>query len=197
MARCASWKPAVLHMCTIFSKEQTQLIELLIEPFILLTSFLYPLGSLISKPCFKPRKANDKSSEERDRERKLYWLWVSRSFLQNSGSNKGRERACLGRVMAVHSKGRVTALWWPLRRSTSMDDESSGSVTHGAVGQEPALARLGIVQEREVHFIARLPQLGCGLQNREQGTGEGICLVFRLVTSWRHTASSAWYMRQN
>lgn len=70
--------------------------------------------------------------------------------------------------MAVHSKGRVTALWWP-QWSTSMDDEGSGSVTHGAVGQEPALARLGIVQEREVHFIARLPQLGCGLRNREQG----------------------------
>lgn len=50
-----------------------------------------------------------------------------------------------------------------------MDDEGSGSVTHGAVSQEPALARLGIVQEREVHFIARLPQLGCGLRNREKG----------------------------
>lgn len=80
------------------------------------------------------------------------------------------EGGCLGGVMAVHSKGRVTALWWPLRRSTSMDDEGSGSVTHGAVGQEPALARLGIVQEREVHFIARLPQLGCGLRKGGQAS---------------------------
>lgn len=186
MARCGRWKDCDftcvfsfylrgkrgIWMIINLAKEKTELTEL---TFTLPTSFNYPLGSVISKLCFKHalqtgrRKAKDKSSEERDSERKLYWLWVSRSFLQNSGSNKGRGRVCLGRVMAVHSKGRVTTLWWPLQRSTSMDDESSGSVTHGAVGQEPALARLGIVQEREVHFIARLPQLGCGLQNREQG----------------------------
>lgn len=85
--------------------------------------------------------------------------------------------------MAVHSKGRVTALRWPLRRSTSMNDEGSGSVTHGAIGQEPALARLGIVQEREVHFIPRLPQLGCSLQKGETGK-TNICLV----NSSRHAA---------
>lgn len=57
------------------------------------------------------------------------------------GEGEGRERegGCLGQVMAIDSKGRVTALRWPLRKSTSMNDECPGSVTHGAVLPVPAL----------------------------------------------------------
>lgn len=54
--------------------------------------------------------------------------------------------------MAIHSKGQGDGAAVALREWTSMNDEGPGSVTHGAVMPGPALARLGVVQEREVHF---------------------------------------------
>lgn len=45
----------------------------------------------------------------------------------------------MGQVMAIDNNGRAAALLWPLRKLTSMNDESPGSVTHGAVLPVPAL----------------------------------------------------------